>query len=181
MNKDEKGKLFSFFANESKKLNNYVHMKIQSINDMDAEDIVSDVMLNLFNKPDIIVHIENLAAYVYKSLYYKIIDYQRRNNRTISLQSSLDENGENLLMELLADNAASVSSEVEKKEFFRILSQAVSSLDTRQRAIFIATEFEGKSYKELSLQWDEPMGTLLSRKSRAVKALRILLKDYKNE
>lgn len=70
MNKDEKGKLFHFFANESKKLNNYVHRKIQSINDMDAEDIVSDVILNLFNKPDIIAHIENLAAEENKIQYY---------------------------------------------------------------------------------------------------------------
>lgn len=181
MNKDEKGKLFHFFANESKKLNNYVHRKIQSINDMDAEDIVSDVMLNLFNKPDIIAHIENLAAYVYRSLYYKTIDYQRSNNRTISLDASLDENGENSLIELLADNTTSVSNEVEKKEFYKKLSQAVSSLETRQRAVFIATEFEGKSYKELSLQWDEPIGTLLSRKSRAVKALRVMMKEYKSE
>jgi RNA polymerase sigma factor (sigma-70 family) len=183
MNKDEKEKLFSFFENESKKLNNYVRRKIQSINDMDAEDIVADVMLNLFKKSDILVHVENLAAYVYRSLYYKIIDYQRSNNRTrtISLQSSLDENGEDLLIELLTDNAASVSNEAERKEFFTILSQAVSSLDTKQRAVFIATELEGKSYKELSLQWNEPIGTLLSRKSRAMKALQILLKDYKNE
>lgn len=179
MNKYEKGKLFHFFSNESKKLNNYVRCKIQSINDMDAEDIVSDVMLNLFNKPDIIAHIENLAAYVYKSLYYKTIDYQRNIKRTISLQSCLDENGENLLIELLVDNTACVSDEVERKEFFRKLLQVISSLEPKQRAVFIATEFEGKSYKELSLQWNEPIGTLLSRKSRTIKALQIMLKEYK--
>lgn len=181
MNKDEKGKLFNFFSYESKKINNYVRRKIPSINDMDAEDIVADVMLNLLNKPDIMGHVENLAAYVYRSLHYKIIDYQRRSNRTISLQSSLDANTEDLLIEILADNAASVSNEVERKEFFKKLSQAISSLDTKQRAVFIATEFEGKSYKELSLLWNEPIGTLLSRKSRAIKALQIMLKDYKNE
>lgn len=181
MNKDEKGRLFHFFANESKKLNSYVHRKIQSINDMDAEDIVSDVMLNLFNKPDIIAHIENLAAYVYRSLYHRIIDYQRSSNRTVSLDGSLDENGEISLIELLADNTASVSNEAEKKEFYKKLSQAVSSLETRQIAVFIATELEGKSYKELSLQWNEPIGTLLSRKSRAVKALRVMMKEYKYE
>lgn len=42
MSKDGKGKLFHFFANESRKLNSYVHRKIRSIDDMYAEDIVSD-------------------------------------------------------------------------------------------------------------------------------------------
>ena len=182
MNKEDKGKLFVFFANEGKKLNNYVRRKIQSIGDMDAEDIVGDVMLNLFNKPDITAHIENLAAYVYRSIYYKIIDYQRSSNyKTISLQSYLDENGEDLLIELLVDKGISVSNEVERREFFRKLAQAISSLDPKQRAVFIATEFEGRSFKELSLLWNEPIGTLLSRKYRTVKPLQIILKDYENE
>ncbi|HEX2947398.1 MAG TPA: RNA polymerase sigma factor [Clostridia bacterium] len=181
MNKEDRGKLFVFFANEGKKLNNYVRRKIQSINDMDAEDIVGDVMLNLFNKPDITARVENLAAYVYRSLYYKIIDYQRSNHKTISLQSYLDENGEDLLIKLIADKGISVSSEVERKEFFRKLAQAISSLDQKQRAVFIATEFEGRSFKELSVLWNEPIGTLLSRKYRTIKALQIMLKDYQNE
>jgi hypothetical protein len=33
---DEKSKLFEFFALESKKLNNYIRSKIQSISDMEA-------------------------------------------------------------------------------------------------------------------------------------------------
>ena len=45
------------------------------------------------------------------------------------------------------------------------------------RAVLIATELKGKSFRELSEEWDEPMGTLLSRKSRAVKTLRKLLEE----
>ncbi|NLV35153.1 MAG: RNA polymerase sigma factor [Clostridiaceae bacterium] len=181
MNKDEEGKLFGFFVNEGKKLNNYVRKKIRSINDMDAEDIVSDVMINLFNKPDITARIENLAAYVYRALYYKIIDYLRSDNRTISLESNFDGNGECLLIEILADKSTSVSNEAERKEFLSKLAQCLSSLDPKQRAVFIATEFEGKSFKELSLLWDEPIGTLLSRKHRAIKLLQRMLKDYRRE
>lgn len=54
---------------------------------------------------------------------------------------------------------------------------ALDVLDPKQRAVFLATELDGKSFKELSALWDEPIGTLLSRKSRAVKALKKMLND----
>jgi DNA-directed RNA polymerase specialized sigma24 family protein len=41
----------------------------------------------------------------------------------------------------------------------------------------IATELKGKSFRDLSEEWGEPIGTLLSRKSRAVKTLKKLLED----
>jgi DNA-directed RNA polymerase specialized sigma24 family protein len=50
-------------------------------------------------------------------------------------------------------------------------------LEPKQRAVWIATEIEGYTFKELAAKWEEPIGTLLSRKSRATKILRKLLKD----
>jgi len=179
MDKDGTGKLFDFFAAKSKNLKSYVHRKIQSISDMDAEDIVGEVMLNLFIKADITGRVENLAAYVYRSLHNKIVDYQRSNSRTMSLSSCMDEDGEIPLLELLSDGTENVSGEVERKEFMRRLSQAISKLEPRQRAVFIATEMKGMSFRELSEQWNEPIGTLLSRKCRAVKALQEMLKDLR--
>ena len=55
------------------------------------------------------------------------------------------------------------------------LTEAIGKLEPRQRAVFIATELKEKSFRELSEAWGEPIGTLLSRKSRAVKALRQLM------
>jgi DNA-directed RNA polymerase specialized sigma24 family protein len=54
-----------------------------------------------------------------------------------------------------------VSNEAERKEFRRMLAQCLSSLELKQRAVFIATEFEGKSFKELSLLWEEPIGRII--------------------
>jgi DNA-directed RNA polymerase specialized sigma24 family protein len=36
----------------------------------------------------------------------------------------------------------------------------------------VATELEGASYRELAEEWDEPIGTLLARKHRALRTLR---------
>jgi DNA-directed RNA polymerase specialized sigma24 family protein len=41
----------------------------------------------------------------------------------------------------------------------------------------VATELDDYTFKELAEKWNEPIGTLLSRKSRAAKALRKALSD----
>jgi RNA polymerase sigma factor (sigma-70 family) len=176
---DNNSRVFEFFAAENKKLKNYVYSKIHSISEMDAEDIVEDVMLGFLNRVGSSGRVDNLSAYIYRSLHNKIVDYYRSSSRTTSLQSFLDEDGEVPLIELLSDNAFNVSSEAEKKEFMQRLGQAISKLEPKQRAVFVATEMKGKSFKELSQEWQEPMGTLLSRKCRAVKALQEMLKDLK--
>jgi RNA polymerase sigma factor (sigma-70 family) len=123
-------------------------------------------------------HVESLPAYVYRALRNRVVDYQRSRKNTISLDSCVDEDGEIALIDLLGDESSSVTGRVERREFFRKLGQALDRLEAKQRAVFLATEFAGKSFKSLSTEWGEPIGTLLSRKSRAVKALREMLKDY---
>ena len=45
--------------------------------------------------------------------------------------------------------------------------------------MWLATEIDGFTFRDLAEDWDEPIGTLLSRKSRAVAKLRQLLSDYR--
>ena len=74
-------------------------------------------------------------------------------------------------MDVLASHI-DIARDFEQKEFVRSLFTALDSLTPKQRAIFIATELEGKTFRELSEQWNEPIGTLLSRKSRTIKLLK---------
>ena len=179
MDREGKGRLFEFFAEENQKFKSYVRRKIRSISEMDAEDIVEEVMMNMFARSDGWAHVENLTAYIYRSLHNRIVDYSRQSFRTVSLQSFLDEDGELPFIDLLADNTANVYSEAERREFMRRLAKAVSSLDPKQGAVFVATEMKGRTFRELSEEWGEPIGTLLSRKCRAVKALQNMLEDFK--
>ena len=52
------------------------------------------------------------------------------------------------------------------------LAEAIEELPPAQRDVLVATELEGRSFKELAEKWQTPIGTLLARKHRAVKALR---------
>jgi RNA polymerase sigma factor (sigma-70 family) len=179
MEKDARSGLYGFFAEEGKKLRRYVQRRIRSIGEMDAEDIVSEVMLSVFVRTDVSGPIDSLAAYVYRSLHNKVVDYLREGSRTVSLEKTLDDDGELSMIGLLYDKAADVGSEADQHELKARLAKAIGMLEPKQRAVFVATELEGYSFKELSRRWNEPVGTLLSRKCRAVKSLQTMLRDLR--
>lgn len=172
----QQNEFVSVVKKEQPKLLRYVRQKLIGISDMDAEDIVADVLFNVYNRITTDNQVENLAAYLYQSVKHKIWDRFRQRETPLSL-NALDRDtglpwGENLI-----DLASDVASQVEKKEFILRVKSALLQLDPKQRAVWIATELDGYSFKELSIKWGEPIGTLLSRKSRATQALRKLLQE----
>ncbi|HPF87633.1 MAG TPA: sigma-70 family RNA polymerase sigma factor [Candidatus Limiplasma sp.] len=177
MKKDEQNRLYSFFAAESGRLMRYVHARARRISDMDAEDIVREVMLGLLRRDDRSGPVENLAAYTYQSVRNKLADYHAEQAQTVSLDACCDEDAAFSLREMLPDETQDVIAKTEQKELLRTLSACMDNLEEKQRAVLIATEFHGRSFRELSEAWHEPMGTLLSRKCRAVKALRDMMTE----
>ena len=174
-----KNTIVQFFKNESKKLINYIKKKVQKIENMDAEDMLSDVMLKILKQDDI-DYVDNFTGYVYRALQNKIIDYYRKKDNTISLNSYTNSEKNTMLLDILPDKI-DLNDEIERKELKKRLFQAISDLKPSQKAIFVATEIEGITFRELSQEWNEPIGTLLARKSRAVKNLRESLQDLKNK
>jgi RNA polymerase sigma factor (sigma-70 family) len=181
MDRDEKNRWFEYFALHGERLERYVKSRIRRISAMDAEDIVGEVMLNIVSQADSHGPVENLAAYAYSSVRNKITDYQRRNARLLSLEAFVDDNTKLPLIAVLAGKDGDACGAAERRELLLRLSDAIDKLEPKQRAVFIATELGDQTFRELSDQWHEPVGTLLSRKCRAVKALREMLRDLHNE
>ncbi len=176
MSQDDINRLYAFFSQESQRLIGFVERKSKRINTMDAEDIVDEVMLQLLSLIGLRGPVKNLPAYVYRALQNRLIDHFRKTERLSSLSSPID-NDDGVTLTDLLQSPVDIISTLENKELSQRLSDAIDQLEPKQRAVFIATEFDGKSFKELSDLWREPIGTLLSRKSRAMKALQNALKD----
>ena len=68
---------------------------------------------------------------------------------------------------------------MEREELYDKLHEAIDSLSFDDQKIIIATEFEGKTMKELSQEWGIPQGTLLSRRHRALAKLYKILEQYR--
>lgn len=177
MERDNSNPWYSFFTRDGEKMVRFVKSRVLRISEMDAEDIVADVMLSMVSKFETNGPVENIAAYAYRSIRNRIADYERGRAKTTSLDDMADEDGELPLLSMLAANNEEPFQQEEQAERVKRLAEAIGRLEPRQRAVLIATELKGKSFRELSEEWDEPMGTLLSRKSRAVKNLKALLRE----
>jgi RNA polymerase sigma factor (sigma-70 family) len=149
-----------FFRLERSRLVRYVGRLIDDAADREAEDIVQDVMLGVFDRADITIPIENLSAYIYQAIRNKVTDIFRRKKEVIPLPDEI------------RDTGYSTEDVVEKKELVDHIHQAIDSLSPESRAVVIATEFEGRTFRELSEEWRVPIGTLLARKSRALQQIR---------
>jgi RNA polymerase sigma-70 factor (ECF subfamily) len=170
--------LKSLFKNEYKRLLEYTKFQIADLKDIDAEDVLHEVAFNIFNKIDFESVVENVASYIYKSIKNKIIDIIRNPRKTISLNTMVDNENNNLQTGLLKDHNESVEQIIERKELHELLYQAIKSLPPDYYNIIVATEFEGRKMKDLSESWEVPLGTLLSRRHRALAMLFKKLENY---
>ncbi len=163
--KDPMNRVADFFQTEYKKLVRYVRSRIDDAADRDAEDIVQEVMLNIFDKADISIPIENLTAYIYQALRNRITDLFRKRREVYSLEKVVQDSGHD------------PGKIFENKELQDMVFQAIDSLNADERDVLMATEFDDRSFMELSKEMGLPLGTLLARKSRALKKIRKKLTD----
>lgn len=154
-----------FFRTERQRLVNYVRGRIDDAADRDAEDIVQDVILNLFDKADISAPVENLTAYIYKALRNRITDLFRKRKKVYSLEK------------VVKDTGYDPGKVVENRDLQDKIFEAMDGLNENEKDVLMATEFDDNTFQELSDQWGIPLGTLLARKSRALKKIRKKLMD----
>lgn len=178
--KHDISKFSDFFRKEYQRLKGFVNRLIIDIPEADSEDIIQDVMLNLFKKADIILPVENLAGYICQALKNKVIDIMRKRkaNRDLSINSPLNMGDSRTLMDMLEDRRYYIINLLARDEIKKELYDAIDNLNPEERAVLTATEFEGRKFKDLSREWNIPVGTLLSKKSRALKKIRIILSKY---
>jgi RNA polymerase sigma factor (sigma-70 family) len=170
-----------FLSAERKRLTGYVRRLVDDAADRDGEDIVQDVALSLFDRADVLLPIEALSAYVYQSLRNRVADYLRRRHPMLSLDALVDvEDADGLsLGHRLAASFGDVEDEAARHELGRSIAAAIDHLPDDQKAVVIETELNGRSYRELSEEWDIPIGTLLARKSRAIAKVRESLREFR--
>jgi len=161
-----------FFREEHGRLVGFVRRWLDAAAAEDAEDIVQDVALNIFDRADVTAPIRDLSAYVYRALKNGIVDHLRRKKASVSLDERRGGNEEPTLAGLLRDKALAPQSELERKELHGLLYRAIDALPPVDRAIILATDFEGRTFRDLAEEWDAPLGTLLARKARALKKIR---------
>ena len=158
---------------EYRSLLRYAEQLVSDIVHWDAEDVVQDVMPGFYPPVDRIP-IERISSYLRTSVRNRSIDLYRSRRDIDSLEAKVGDDGA-CLADLIADAGRGVESTVAHREFCEALYEAIGKLPETERNVLIATEFMGKRFADLAEEWRVPIGTLLSRKSRAISRIRRML------
>jgi len=167
--------LTEFFRREGRRLVSFVRGRIEDSAELEAEDLVQDVFAALFERADPLAEVENLSAYVWRSLRNRVIDALRKRRPTVSLDQPLGDEDGLVLADILAADEPDALEELLAAEELSALVEGLDALDPRERELIRQTEFEGRTFRELSEEWQVPIGTLLSRKSRAIRKLAVAM------
>jgi len=171
MNADvQRGQAADFLSRERGRLVGVVRRWLRDA--AEAEDIVQDVALNIFDQADFTVPVANLSAYIYQALRNRMVDFFRRRRKHRSLDEPTGGNGSLTLAMMLQDMSRDTAREAEKRILLRQVYRAIDRLNPEDRAVLVATELEGRPFRELAEEWDVPLGTLLARKARALGKIR---------
>ncbi len=164
------------------KLRNFIRRRVADPGD--AEDILQDVFYELVEAYRLMKPIEQVTAWLFQVARNRITDLFRK-RRFETLRSDpvmLFEEGEPLLwQDLLPSQDAGPEAAYARRVLLDELDAALEELSEEQRAVFIAHELEGYSFKEIAAQTGISLNTLLSRKHYAVLHLRQRLQDIYEE
>jgi RNA polymerase sigma-70 factor (ECF subfamily) len=167
--------LKTFFDEEYHSLKAYAKSKIDDTADRDAEDIVQDVAVKIFSRADSASPINNIAGFVYNSLKNRIIDILRTKRENYEIKKEMEVR----LIEF-SELFYGKSDNSYSENMINELKGAILRLKPPYQKIIIAIDFEGYSYKEVSAETGIPIGTLMSRRHRAISLLFKELETKKN-
>jgi RNA polymerase sigma factor (sigma-70 family) len=168
----ERRRLAEFIQTEYRRLLGFVRRRLDEIEGQDAEDFVHDVVVQLFDRTDMVAPIEHLSAYVYRSLQNRIVDYFRKRKNTPARSVMEPEQELQSLSEVVEESGYDSAPEIRRMEIAHDLYRLMGELSDPERRLIVESDIHGQTIEHLSKTWGVPVNTLLSRKSRALKKIR---------
>ena len=136
----------------------------------DAENVVQDVFLLLWEKREVLDIQVSLVSYLFSLVKNRSLDYLR--HKVVA-----EEYKQELTFKLLALEQLNYTLTSEE-DIEKVVANAIDKLPERCREIFLKSRIEGMKYREIADELDISMNTVENQMSIALKKLRIELKDY---
>ena len=166
---------------EPSRLLNFIRRRVPDPGD--AEDVLQEVFYRLVEANRLLMPIEHITGWLFQVARNRITDlFRKKQPATFSDLVVADESGEELQFEdLLPSRDAGPEAEYVRKRLLEELRRSLAELPKEQRDVFVAHEFEGRSFKELAAETGVGVNTLLARKRYAVLHLRERLQRAHDE
>ena len=154
-----------YFASE------YVH------SESDAENIIQDVFLHLYERRDLMDAYTNLTAYLFTSIKNRCLDYLRKWVLEQETEQGVQDEFE-MELRMKYDSLEIFNTQFsDETDIGELLDNALQKLPERCRNIFIMNKLEGKKQKEIAEELNLSINTVESQMGIAYKKLREELKD----
>jgi RNA polymerase sigma factor (sigma-70 family) len=138
----------------------------------DAEDVLQDVFYELIQAYRLMKPMEQVTAWLYRVARNRITDLFRRQKPVSLSEPVANEEDAWSIEDLLPSPEAGPDAVYARNVLLDVLEEALDELPAEQSDVFIAHEWLGKSFKEISEESGVSVNTLLSRKRYAVLYLR---------
>jgi RNA polymerase sigma factor (sigma-70 family) len=157
---------------EKSRLRSFIRRRVADPSEV--EDILQDVFFELVEAYRLMKPIERAGDWLFKVARNRIIDRFRKKKPASFAEVEIGcTNEERLSMEeFLPSPDEGPEAAFLRNVLIEELETALDDLPVEQRAVFIANEMEGRSFKELASETGVSINTLLSRKRYAVLHLR---------
>ncbi len=185
MVREEDQRISDVVKREQSRLLNFIRRRVPD--PLDAEDILQDVFYRLVEANRLLMPIEHVTGWLFRVARNRITDlFRKKEPESFSdigsaREEKEDEDESPPFEDLLPSPDAGPEALYARNVMLNELQRAIADLPKEQRDVFVAHEFDGRSFKELSAETGVSVNTLLSRKRYAVQHLRERLQHVYDE
>jgi RNA polymerase sigma-70 factor (ECF subfamily) len=147
----------------------YMHARRMTGNHLDADEIVQEVLMVLYNKLRTFEFKSSLYTWIYTITNTRSINYLKK--RTIKTFFSLDD------IENRKSNVKDVLEDIESKQELEKIEIALQKLPTKQREVFVMRNYDEMSYEEIAQITGKSVGTLKANHFHALNKMKELLRN----
>ena len=172
---EQDDRLSEVVTREQSRLRSYIRRRVPD--PRDAEDILQDVFYRLVEANRLLMPIDHVTGWLFQVARNRITDFFRKQQpERLSEAAAARTHDEALgLEDLLPSADAGPDALYARRLLLDEIQHALDELPPEQRAVFVAHEFDGQSFKDMAAASGVSINTLLSRKRYAVLHLRARL------
>jgi RNA polymerase sigma factor (sigma-70 family) len=182
MTEEQNRRIAETVEREQGRLRNFIRKRV--LDESDVEDILQEVFYELVQAYRLMQPLEQVGAWLFRVARNRIIDRFRGRQQEAARADPPGgvEEAEPLPWEdLLPSRDAGPEAAYAREVLIEEIDAALDELPEEQREVFVAHEFEGRSFRELAAATGVGVNTLLSRKHYAVLYLRRRLRAIYDE
>lgn len=163
---------------ERVRLKNFVRKRVPD--PADAEDILQDVLFEFVEAYRLPEPIEQVGAWLFRVARNRIIDRFRKRKEEPLCDRSEEDIEELWFRDALLRTNDGPEAAYARRRLMERVYETLDALPQEQRAVFLAHEIEGRSFRDIANDSGVPVNTLLGRKRYAVLRLRAQLKELQD-